>query len=304
MLPEIVLSQGRIMVCMRIRVLILVVCVSVAVSAADKHDTRVSEHDTHVSKKDRQAAEKEFSRALEFQKSGDLDDALQAIAHAVELVPGNREYLTAREMLREQLSGTHVSQGNRLAQAGDKTGAAAQFREALSIDPENLYAQQLLRDVTPEDPEHQQTVELLASVDQINLAPAPGNKSIHVRGDTRSVYTQIGQVFNVSVKFDDGLTSRPLRFDLDDVDFYTAMRMVGKMTQSFWAPVSSYEIIVASDSTEMRKHYERLSVRTFYLGNAVAATDLTDITNVLRNIFDMRFVNFDTGRNADRKSVV
>jgi general secretion pathway protein D len=276
---------------MRFCLFILVLCVSLGASAADKNGA-------HVSKKDRQAAEKQFNRALELQKAGRVDEALQAIAAAIDLFPGNMEYITAREMLRQQVAGGYLSQGNRLAQAGDKAGAATQFRAALSIDPENSYVKQRLRDVTPEDPERQKTLELLASVDQLRLTPAPGKKSIHARGDTRTVYTQIGQAFNVTVRFDQGMNSRFLNFDLDDVDFYTAMGLMGKMTKTFWAPVSANEVIVATDTQEARHQYERLSVRTFYLGNAISATDLTDISNVLRNVFEMRLVAVDNSRNA------
>jgi general secretion pathway protein D len=277
---------------MRLWLFILVGCVCLAGNAADKHSDRVS-------KKDRQMAAKEFSRAMDLQKAGHVEDALQAMVHAVELFPGNIEYLTAREMLRQQVVGGYLNRGDRMAQAGDKAGAVAQFRDALSMDPENGYLQQRLRDVSPQDdPERQHTLQVLASVDQINITPAPGNKSIHVRGDTRAVYTQIGQAFNVAVSFDDGLTAKFLRFDLDDVDFYTAMNLAGKMTKTFWAPVSSRQIIVAADTPELRRQYERLSLRTFYLGNATTASDVTDLANVLRNIFEMKLVSVEGSRNA------
>ncbi|HEY6308253.1 MAG TPA: hypothetical protein VI488_17545 [Candidatus Angelobacter sp.] len=277
---------------MRFWLFILVACVCLAGTAAETPQA-------HVSKKDRQAAEKQFSHAVELQKSGHVDQALQAMERAVQLFPGNIEYFTAREMLRQQLVGGYLSRGNRAAQTGDKAGAAAQFREALSIDPENGYAQQRLRDVSPsEDPEGRSTLELLASVDQTDVAPANGKKSIHARGDTRSVFTQIGQAFNISVQFDQALPSRTLRFDLDDVDFYTAMELAGKMTRTFWTPVSAHEIIVAGDTQDMRRQYERLSLRTFYLGNATSAAELTDLANVLRNIFEIRIVNVEAAQKA------
>ncbi len=277
---------------MRFWLFILFLCACLAAGAAETPKS-------HVSKKDRQLAEKEFTRAMEAQKSGRLEEALGAADRAVHLLPDSVEYLTAREMLRQQFAGQYLSQGDRLAQTGDKTGAAAQFKEALVIDPGNTYVQQRLRDVSPpEDPERQQALEVLASVDQINLAPASGKKSIHVRGDTRAVYNQIGQAFNVSVRFDEGVNTRSLRFDLDDVDFYTAMSLAGRMSKTFWAPVTSHELIVANDTQDMRRQYERLSLRTFYLGNAVAATDVTDMANVLRNIFEMKIVNVEPSQNA------
>src|SRR5262249_27729079 len=191
-----------------------------------------------VSKKDRQAAEKEFKRAVELQKAGQLDYALQAVSSALEFYPGNPEYIMAREMLRQQISGAFLERGNRLAESGDAAGAAEQFRAALRIDPGNAYTQQRLRDVLPaEDPDRRRTMQLLASVDQVQLAPASGQRSIHVRGDTRTLYNQIGQAFGVTFRFDDALSSRQVRFDLDDVDFYVATELAARMTKTFWAPI-------------------------------------------------------------------
>lgn len=277
---------------MRLWLFILVLALGAAAPAAEKSHT-------HVSKKDRQEAEKEFKRAMDLEKSGQADEALLAVTRSVLLFPENVAYQTAGEILRQRIVGGYLTRGNLLAEAGDSAGAAAQFNAALGMAPENRYIVQRLRDVSPaDDPEHRRTMEVLAAVDQIDLEPAAGKSSIHVRGDTRSVYAQIGQAFNIYVQFDPGMNSRMLRFDLDDVDFYTAMALAGTMTKTFWSPVSSHEVMVATDTQEMRRQYERVSLRTFYLGNATSAGDLTDMVNVLRNIFDVKLVSVEAGHNT------
>src|ERR1041385_124997 len=72
-----------------------------------------------VSKHDAKAAEKEFKSALELQRSGKPEDALVALSRATQLSPGNLEYITMAEMLRQQIVGEYLEQGNRLAAAGD-----------------------------------------------------------------------------------------------------------------------------------------------------------------------------------------
>jgi hypothetical protein len=271
----------------------------------------VAEEKLHssVSKKDRQAAEQEFSRAIQLQKSGKLDEALRTIAHATQLFPGNATYITALEMLRQQIVGGHLERGNALAEAGDNAGASAEFRLALALDPQNSYVTQRLNDVLPpDDPERKRTMQLLASVDPIDLVPTSGTASIHVRGDTRSLYTQIGRVFGVTFQFDDNMNSRTVRFDLDDVDFYTATRLAGQMTKTFWSPISRNQAIVANDTPEMHRVYERMALRTFYIGNATSATDLTELVNILRTVFEMNLVSVQPSHNtitvrAPRESV-
>lgn len=253
-----------------------------------------------VSKEDRKAAEKQFKDAQDLQRAGRPAEALVAVLKAEELVPGNVEFMTMGEMLRQQIVGEHMEAGNHLAAAGDSMGAAQRFRMALSIDPQNAYAAQRLHDVDPPDgdAEHKHVLQLLASVDQINLEPAPGRKNFHFQGDTRQLYSQIGAAFGVFMEFDQNLTSRVVRFDLDNVDFYTAADLAGKMTKSFWSPISNNTAMVASDTLETRKQYERLALRTFYVGNVSAQTDLNDLVNVMRTIFDMKFVSIQPGQNT------
>jgi general secretion pathway protein D len=253
-----------------------------------------------VSKEDRKNAEKEFKNAQDLQRAGKPDEALIAVLKAQELMPGNVEFMTMGEMLRQQIVGNHMEAGNHLAAAGDPVGAAQRFRMALAIDPQNANAAQRLRDVEPPDGDagHKHVLQLLASVDQINLQPAAGRKSFHLQGDTRQLYTQIGAAFGVSMQFDQNLASRVIRFDLDNVDFYTATDVVGKMTKSFWSPVSSHDAMVASDTVETRKQYERLALRTFYIGNVSAQTDLNDLVNVMRTILDMKFVSIQPSQNT------
>ncbi|HKF23849.1 MAG TPA: hypothetical protein VKE93_19910 [Candidatus Angelobacter sp.] len=252
-----------------------------------------------VSKKDRRAAEQEFKRALELEKAGQLEGALQAATHAAELFPDNTSYATGREVLRQRIASAYLERGDALAAKGDLAGAAAQFRAALAVDPQNSYLMQRLRDVSaPDDPYRDRTLRLLASVDQIDLAPSAEKASIHVRGDTRALYAQLGRAFGVTFQFDQAMNSRQVRFDLDDVDFYTATRLAGQMTKTFWSPVSKNEAIVANDTQEMRRVYEHNSLRTFYIGNAISQAELTDLQNILRTIFEVNFISVDPGHNT------
>jgi len=282
---------------MRICFAILTLFFCLACMAADKPKSALP---GTVSKEDKKAAEKEFKDAQDLQRAGKPDDALVAVLKAQELMPGNVEFMTMGEMLRQQIVGEHMEAGNHLAAAGDSAGAAQRFRMALSIDPQNSYAAQRLRDVEPPDgdAEHKHVLQLLASVDQINLEPAPGRKNFHFQGDTRQLYSQIGAAFGVFMEFDSNLTSRVIRFDLDNVDFYTATELAGKMTKSFWSPISNNTAMVASDTPETRKQYERMALRTFYVGNVSAQTDLNDLVNVMRTIFDIKLVSIQPGQNT------
>ena len=278
---------------MKWRLLILALFVCLNAFAADKKPQ------SGASKHDRKAAEKEFKQAMEYQKAGAIQDALMAASQAALLDPFNSEYAMTRELLKQQLVNQYLERGNRLAQSHNNEAAAAEFRQALDINPKDPYVQQRLRDVLPpEDPYKQHALELLASVDEISLRPTPGTKTLHLQGDARMVYSEIGQAFGIVMQFDQALNSRPARFDLDQVDFYTATAIAAKMFKTFWAPISNDEVMVANDTQENRRRYERMSLRTFYVNNAALTTDLNDLVNLMRVVFEVKFVSVQPDKNT------
>lgn len=252
-----------------------------------------------ISSADQKMAADDLKRALELRKAGKLEDALLAATDATKLVPANSEYLLTREMILQQIVSEYIDRGNQLAGEGNQKGAAEQFREALARDSHNLYAQQRLHDVSDDDdPTHRQVMQLLAGVNNIELHPAPGKRNIHAGPDMRSIYAQIGRDFNVTFDFDPTLTNRQFRLDLDNVDFYTVTAFLGKVTKTFWAPVSGNEAVVANDTQDMRTAYERMAIRTFYIDNVTSPAELNDLANVMRVIFNMRFISIDATKDT------
>jgi len=269
-------------------ILLFLGCLTCA--AKEKPRPGPSQHDLKL-------AQKSFQHALELQKEGRIEDAFAEVDKAATLAPKNMEYLSARELLRSRIASNYIDRGNLLAEIGDQKGAEGQFKSALEIDPENGYAQERLHDVAPEDPEHQHVLQLLASVEDVSAKPKPGKQDFHIRGETRDLYDAIGRAFGITVTFEQSLTSQRVRFDVDNLDFYAAMRLAGKVTKTFWAPLSSNRVIVANDTQEMRRQYERMSMQTFYVSNAPNPTDLNDIANILRNVFEVRLVSVVAAKN-------
>jgi general secretion pathway protein D len=276
----------------RLVYILMLVLSLAAVSAAGKKDGGVS-------KKDHEAAEQEYKQAVQMQKAGQLEEAIAAATRAALYEPANVGYATFREVLKQEVINGFLDRGNSLAEAGDREGAAAQFKLGLAEDPHNTYLQQRLRDVLPEaKSEHERVAELLASVDDINLTPQPGKRTLHLSGDTRSVYTQLGKIFGITFQFDTNFITRRMQFDVDNVDFFFAAQLLGKMTKTFWSPLTAEDALVANDTQENRTAYERMSMRTFYVGGLSSPNDLNDIANVLRTILDIRFVIVEPSKNV------
>ena len=245
-----------------------------------------------VSKRELKQGKRDFARGLKLQKAGKSAEAFDAFDAAARVVPRNLEYATAREVVRQQLVYDHVQKGNSLLLADKEIAAAAEFRQALQLDPSNSFALQRLADAAAQKPlpgAHEFHVQ--DDPGELRLQPQTDSRhDFHLRGDTRALYEAIGKAFGVAPQFDETVVSRQLRFDLEDADFRTAMRLAGVMSKSSWTPLSAREFLVFADNAQNRARFERMSLRTFFVPDAATPQDLTEIVNVLRTVFEIRYI--------------
>ena len=180
-------------------------------------------------------ASEAFAKGLKLQRGKQLDEAFDEFETAARLVPRNLDYVTARELTRQQVVFDHLERGNAAMLKGQQIEALAEFRSALHLDPQNQFAQQRLRDALREwAPKTPAAPQVVAEVEEIRVAPNPALADFHYRGDGRGLLTQVASAFGVVASFDDSVVSRQVRFDIGRADFYTAMAVACQMTKTFW----------------------------------------------------------------------
>ena len=243
------------------------------------------------SKQDLKDAKNAFSQGVKAQKADHLDQAYQHFKHAAELNPRNLNYVTARELVREQLVYQHLKDGNADLIRNDQVNALASFESALALDPQNQFAEQRVRDALGGSaPPTDKTPLVIAQAGELHVQPNPVKAAFHFTGDSKALLTQVAAAYGVIATVDDSVQSRRVKFDVEAVDFFTAMEAAGDVTHSFWSPTDERQIIVAGDTPENHRTYDRLAMRTFYVPGATSPTDLNDLVNLLRTVFEIRFV--------------
>ena len=243
------------------------------------------------SKKELKEAKAAFAKGLKLQHGQRTDEAFEQFETAARLAPQDVEYGTAREMARQQLVFDRLEHGNRELLKGRQVEALAEFRGALQLDPQNEFAQQRLRDALGEwAPKTQAPPRVLAEAGEVRVAPNPNRADFHYRGDGRGLLTQVAGAFGVTATFDDSVVSRRVRFDIDNVDFYAAMRAACGVTRTFWTPLEEKQILLASESPENHRVFDRMALRTFYIPGVTTPQELNDIVNLLRTLFEIRFL--------------
>jgi general secretion pathway protein D len=243
-----------------------------------------------VSPQDFKRARAVFHHALKL-KSAHPEQALSGFEEAARLVPRNVQYLTARELVRQQLVYEHIQRGKELASQKRTVESATEFRKALELDPGNQFAAQRLRELANTISPPQATfIEPEPEELATQLQTRPEQQTLRLTTDTRSAYSQIGAAFGVKVTFDESTTNRSVRLNLDSVGFAQAMNAVALVTHTFWTPVTSSEVLVATDTAAKHKELDRWLLRTFYLPQVTTPQELTDIVNLLRTLFELRLV--------------
>jgi len=249
--------------------------------------------------KDLKAARQAFSRGLKLQHAKNLDDAFSEFEEAYRLIPQNLEYLTAREMVRQQLVASHLGRGNDNLQNGRQVEALGEFRLALHLDPQNEFAQQRLRDaVGPLPVRAVGPPQLVASIDALAAKPKEERHDFHYRGDSRGLITAIASSYGLTVIFDDAFPSRRVRFDIEDVDFATAMQAAESITKSFGVPLEEKVLFATLNTPENHRLYDRMGLRSFYIPGGGTPQELNDLLNSLRSLFELRFVSLNAASST------
>ncbi len=245
-----------------------------------------------VSKKEMKEAREAFARGRKLQDHKRLDEAFTQFSEATRLVPQDLQFLTARELVKAQLVFDHVERGNLLLAENSRPQAAAEFRTALDLDPENQFARERLEESTRQSlPAHPRVLpQHLTDVGEIHLEPRKDLATFHFTGDVRGLFTELATAYGVSAQFDDSVQARQVRFNVDDVDFFAALKLACQVSKVMWAALDSRQVLIAADNVENHRQFDRMSLRTFVLPPHSTQQEATEMVNTLRTIFDLRFI--------------
>jgi general secretion pathway protein D len=246
------------------------------------------------SKQDLKEAQTAFDHALKLQKDAP-DQAYSEFQRAADLVPRNLEYITAREVAKQRLVYEHLERGNTELESGKQVEALADFRTAINLDPTNQFAKQRIKDALADSlPKPVAPPTVIQQSTEIELAPSEKSANFHFRGDSKELLKTVAAAYGISAQLDDSVGSRRVSFDIDEVGFFKAMMAAGEVTKTFWSPLSGKEILVAADTPENRRSYERMAMRTFYIPVGTTAASgpeasgaMTEIVTLLRNVFEL-----------------
>ncbi len=256
-----------------------------------------------ASKEEVKEARKAFKVGVKLRDQQQLEEAFNRFDEASRLSPQNMQFLTAREVVKAQLVFSHLQRGNVLMLENAHPQAAAEFRAALDLDGENQFARERLAEANLEfAPALPRALPFqIADSGEIHLTPKDGRATFHYSGEIRGLFAELAAAFGVTPQFDDSVQARQVRFNVDDVDFFTAVKLACQISKTMWAALDTQQMLIAADNPENHKQFDRMSLRTFILPPHSTPQESTDLVTTMRNMFDLKFIS--SGQTSDMLEV-
>lgn len=230
-----------------------------------------------------------------------FESALRDYERAAKLDPTNNDYKLSAEVARSHAVTALIQSAARARLTGDDVTARADLAHALELDPKSAEASQHLFELGDDavrgasEPLYERAGSQLADVD--TLAPSAGLHSFHLRSDQLSLIRQVFQAYGITAMLDQSVSATQVQFDVDDASFDEAMRVLSLATKTFYVPLDAHRALVAQDTRALRQQYTRLELETISTPG-LSDADLTELTNVAKNVFDVQQVSIDHDSNA------
>lgn len=242
-----------------------------------------------------QQARAAYERAQTAEQRGDWAQAFAHYAEAWRLLPSEPGYLYGRERARFALLQRHLDRADQLALARDFRRARFELLAALALDPTEPMARERLQQLPPESKDQQQPPVRTQSV---TIEAAAGTRSFYYSGDVRRAYEEVGRAFGVTVSFDSDLSAQTIRFRAENVDFATALRLLGQQTKTWWIALDRRLIHILPDTPQKRQEFAPRVERRLFLPNLITPESATEAVRVVSEIVGITQVQADNRTHA------
>ena len=229
------------------------------------------------------SGKKNFSEGRKYASMQQWDLAAQEFALAVAAEPENAEYRAHYVRALMQASLMFVKRGDVLAEQNDYASAYNAYRQSFAYDPSNELArvkmqrmldlQKAAAGVGEATTYNPHTGNIVPTSSEVRIAYKPRaadvQKKVEVRDlSLKSSVASMGKNLGLNVIFDETVRDARFSIDLQDVSFARALDLIFLQNKLSFELVDRRTIFVYPDNPTNRQKFERLMIKTFYLGNA------------------------------------
>lgn len=236
-------------------------------------------------KREPKKAKEAFHEGNAAEQQQDWQGAYASYSRAVEWEPENHDYLLRREVAKGRLIQSKVDLAEKEAVSGELGKARRELLDARYLDPSDETIRERLAELSAMEPSHtEEKPQGIRLESEIRLEYQTGKRNFNFRGDTQGLYEEIARQFGVNAAFDADLHAQQIRFQVNNVDFVTAMELAGDATHTFWYPLTKHLFFIADNTAQKRRTYEPLLVRTIRLPASETPEQVTELSRLVRDI--------------------
>ena len=263
--------------------------------------TTVKSESKPVKSRDRRRAANLYLQGSKLFKDEKFEPALHDYEQAAALDPTNSDYSRAAQIARSHAVTALIQRAAKTRTQGDIATSRAALQHALELDPNNAEVGQHfyeLADTSLLNRTQPLYEEAAAGAGEAPvLEPTFGTHSFHLKTDKRQVIQQVYKAYGIDATLDQSVSATPVRFDLDDATFNQAVQVLNLVTKTFEVPLDPHRVVSATDTTLNRQQFSRQELETIYLPG-VPAAEMTELTNVARNVFSAQQVAAEQSAGA------
>jgi Flp pilus assembly secretin CpaC len=221
----------------------------------------------------------------------------------------------------EPAPGEVFEQGRAAEKAGHMREAYLLYSQAAALDPQNRtywLRSQLVRPRAelegrqnpPPSTAAEPAPQLPAATDQdkadarrplppTQLAAEPGPRDFDLRGSARKLWDAVAQSYGLQCIFDNDYKDRDqIRFELQDVDYRTALHGLEAATGSFLVPLSSKRFLVVTDTAQKRAELEPVVAVEVHLPEVASQQEFTTLITAVQGAMGITRMAFDSANQT------
>ena len=218
---------------------------------------------------------------------------------------------------------TVFQSAERAARLGDSFRAYLLYSQAARLDPSNaLYGQRRAavqsspgltgpRTETAQDPAIETTaahfmaegltqgeiLEAGRAEGPARLEGKSGKQNFDLRGDSRTVIERVASAYGIQVIFDGGYQPLPaIRFQANDVDAGTAIRILETATDSFFVPMSGSLALIARETQANRTQFTPTMSVAVPIPERMSTQEAQELTAAVQQAVEIRRISLDGAR--------
>lgn len=245
------------------------------------------DHPAHPRARDRRRAAKLYLTASKLFLNRQFEAAMKDYEQAATLDPTNEDYRLAAGVARSHAVTALIQDAAKDRLMGNEAGSRASLERARALDPHNIEIAQHL-DELADDNIHSQPQPLYAQAEApaepVALETGSGLRSFHLHQSPVQLIPQVFKAYGITAMLDASVRPAPVRFDVDDVNFEDAARLLNLTTNTFYVPLDAHRVLVAEDTAANRNRFTRQGSETIYL-NGLSDDDIQEVQTVAKTIF-------------------